>query len=199
MSDKRPELTVRDASAWRRWLATNGDASDGVWLVLAKKGTLHPTSLTYDEALAEALCFGWIDGQTQRRDATTYCRRFTPRSARSAWSRRNVALVEQLISAGRMQRAGAEAVEGARRDGRWDVAYAGQASIEVPEDVREALAADLSANAMFATLTSQNRYAILYRIANARRPETRIRRIAQFVAMLARGETIYPQGAGPKD
>jgi uncharacterized protein YdeI (YjbR/CyaY-like superfamily) len=185
------ELLVADAAAWRAYLERTD--SDGVWLVLAKKGTTAPTRLTYDEALEEALCFGWIDGQVGRRDQLTYRQRFTPRRARSAWSKRNVAHAERLLAEGRMAAAGLAAIEAAKADGRWEAAYAGPATIEVPPELGEALARDPRASAMFEALTSQNRYAILYRIELAKRPETRARQIEKFVAMLARGETIHPQ------
>jgi len=166
---------------------------DGVWLVLAKKGTEKPTSLSYDQALEEALCHGWIDGQARRRDETTYRQRFTPRRRRSSWSKRNTGHAERLLAEGRMHPAGVAEVERAKADGRWDVAYAGPAEIEVPPDLAKALAAEPKAQAMFEGLNSQNRYAVLYRIATAKRADTRARRIEQFVAMLARGETIHPQ------
>jgi uncharacterized protein YdeI (YjbR/CyaY-like superfamily) len=185
------ELLVEDAAAWRAFL--EGTDADGVWLVLAKKGTTKPTSLSYFEALEEALCFGWIDGQVRRRDELTFRQRFTPRRAKSVWSQRNVAHAERLIAEGRMASAGLEAIEGAKADGRWEAAYAGQATIEVPAELAAALAAEPEAASMFESLSSQNRYAILHRIALAKRPETRSRRIEQFVAMLARGETIHPQ------
>ncbi|NJP91639.1 hypothetical protein HCN51_19615 [Nonomuraea sp. FMUSA5-5] len=190
MSD---ELTVPDAQAWHDWLTTHHDTSPGVWLVLAKQSTTRPTSLTYDQALDEALCHGWIDGRLRRRDDTTYCRRFTPRGKQSAWSARNVAIVTRLISEGRMHPAGLAEVERAKADGRWERAYAGQAAIEVPADLAAALAANPQAQAMFDILTAQNRYAILYRLANAKRADTRARRLTQFVDMLARGETPHPQ------
>jgi uncharacterized protein YdeI (YjbR/CyaY-like superfamily) len=187
------QLLLVDASAWRTWLGSHHHAQDGVWLVLAKKGVNRPTSLTYDQALEEALCHGWIDGQVRRNDEHTYYQRFTPRRARSPWSKRNVALVERLQAEDRMHPAGLAAVAAARADGRWEVAYAGPATIEVPEDLVAALRAEPRAEAMFEILTSQNRYAVLYRIADARRKETRARHIERFVAMLARGETPYPQ------
>ncbi len=187
------ELMVRDAAAWRAWLAKNHESPDAVWLVLAKKGTVEPTSLSYDHALDEALCHGWIDGQVRRRDEATYLQRFSRRRARSAWSKRNVGLVVRLVADGRMHPAGLAELERARGDGRLDVAYAGSATIEVPADLEAALAADADAHAMFAKLNRQNRYAILYRVGEAKRAETRARRIEQFVAMLARGETIHPQ------
>jgi uncharacterized protein YdeI (YjbR/CyaY-like superfamily) len=188
------ELVVADASAWRNWLSRHHSEPQGVWLVLAKKGTTEPTTLSYDQALDEAICFGWIDGQLKSRDEETFRRRFTPRKARSPWSQRNVTIAERLLTAGRMHRSGKTEVEKAKADGRWQTAYAGQAKAEVPDDLRKALLANPPAQAMFETLTSANRYAVLYRIGNAKRPETRARRIEQFVEMLARGETIHPQG-----
>jgi len=190
--DELAELIVADAAAWRTWLGEH-HAEAGVWLVLAKKGTTEPTSLSYEQALEEALCHGWIDGQIGRRDERTFRQRFTPRRARSAWSKRNVGHVERLLREGRMHAAGVAQVERAKADGRWEAAYAGQASIEVPDDLATALAAEPRAQAMFEILTSQNRYAVLYRIDVAKRPATRARRIEQYVAMLSRGETIHPQ------
>jgi uncharacterized protein YdeI (YjbR/CyaY-like superfamily) len=193
MAVESPELIMRDAAAWREWLGENHPDPDGVWLVLAKKGTEKPTSLTYDQALEEALCHGWIDGQARRRDEATYRQRFTPRRKRSAWSKRNTGIAERLRAEGRMHPAGHAEVERAKADGRWEAAYAGPASIEAPPDLTEALAAEPKAQAMFETLNSQNRYAILYRIGTAKRADTRARRIGEFVAMLARGETVHPQ------
>ncbi len=193
MAVELPELIVRDAAAWREWLANHHADPTGVWLVLAKKGTEKPTSLTYDQALEEALCHGWIDGQAGRRDEATYRQRFTPRRRRSAWSKRNTGIAERLIAEDRMHPAGHAEVERAKADGRWEAAYAGPARMEVPADLAEALAAEPKAQAMFEGLNSQNRYAILYRIATAKRAETRARKIEQFVAMLSRGETVHPQ------
>jgi uncharacterized protein YdeI (YjbR/CyaY-like superfamily) len=193
MRNELPQLIIADAAVWRTWLAGHHDDPIGVWLTLAKKDTTAPTSLTYDQALDESLCFGWIDGQSRRRDESTYERRFTPRRARSAWSRRNVGIVERLMAEGRMHAAGIAEVTRAKADGRWEAAYAGQASIEVPADLAAALAAEPAAKAMFEILTGQNRYAVLYRIDAAKRDVTRARRVEQYVVMLARGETIYPQ------
>jgi uncharacterized protein YdeI (YjbR/CyaY-like superfamily) len=193
MGNELPQLIVADAAAWRTWLFGHHDDPIGVWLTLAKKDTTEPTSLTYDQALDESLCVGWIDGQSRRRDESTYERRFTPRRARSAWSRRNVGIVERLMAEGRMHAAGLAEVTRAKADGRWEAAYAGQASIEVPADLAAALAAEPTAKAMFDILTSQNRYAVLYRIDAAKRDDTRARRVEQYVVMLAAGETIYPQ------
>jgi len=197
MADDLPELCMPDAAAWRAWLQDHHEQLDGVWLVLAKKGTTDPTSLTYDQALDDALCFGWIDGQVRGGGEGVYRQRFTPRRARSPWSRRNVDHVQRLVADGRMHPAGLAQVEAAKADGRWDAAYAGPGTIEVPADLVAALAAEPRAQAMFEVLTSQNRYAVLYRLASAKRPETRARRLEQFVAMLARGETIYPQKRRP--
>jgi uncharacterized protein YdeI (YjbR/CyaY-like superfamily) len=193
MAQELPSLLVLDGGAWRGWLAEHHKTSAGVWLILAKKGIVEPTSLTYDHALEEAICHGWIDGQVRRRDDRTYRQRFTPRRARSSWSERNVSIVERLTGEGRMRPAGIAAVERAKGDGRWDAAYAGQATIAVPDDLAAALQAEPAAQAMFEILTSQNRYAVLLRIGNAKRADTRARRIERFVAMLARGETPHPQ------
>src|SRR5664279_4706803 len=188
-----PELLVGDAGEWRRWLSAHHADSHGVWLVLVKKGGADPTTLSYDEALDEAICFGWIDGQLGRRDAATFRRRFTPRTVRSPWSQRNAAIAERLTASGRMHQSGADEVREAKEDGRWDAAYAGQTGMEVPGDLATALSANPRAKEMFDMLTSANRYSILYRIGNAKKPETRSRRIDQFVEMLARGETVLPQ------
>jgi uncharacterized protein YdeI (YjbR/CyaY-like superfamily) len=187
------ELLLPDVAAWRTWLGVHDEDQIGVELVLAKKGTNEPTELTYDQALDEALCHGWIDGQVRRRDERTYRQRFTPRRARSQWSERNVGIVERLLAEGRMQPAALATVERAKTDGRWEAAYPGQASIEVPADLLAALAAEPSAQANFELLSSQNRYSVLHRIHSAKRSDTRARRIAGFVAMLARGETVHPQ------
>jgi len=168
-------------------------SSAGVWLRLAKKGMNEPTQLRYAEALDEALCHGWIDGQVRRFDVASYRQRFTPRRPRSAWSQNNVANIERLLGEGRMTPAGVAAFEAARADGRLDRAYPGQASIEVPDDLAAALEAEPAARASFESLSSQNRYAVLLRIHQAARPQTRAQRIERFVAMLARGETPYPQ------
>lgn len=193
MSSEVPQLLLSDVAQWRTWLADHHGETTGVWLILAKKGTTEPTSLTYDQALDEALCQGWIDGQARRRDEGTYQQRFTPRRVRSPWSIRNVGIVARLTAERRMQAAGLAEVTRAQADGRWAAAYPGPATIELADDVAAALADDPKAKAMFDILTSQNRYAVLIRINSAKRPDTRARRIAQYVGMLARGETIYPQ------
>ena len=188
-----PELLVRDAAAWRKWLDANHSEMDGVWLVLSRKGTLRPTRLAYADALEEALAHGWIDGQAKPRDEATYRQRFTPRRKRSRWSKRNTEIVERLTGEGRMHAAGHAEIERAKSDGRWQAAYEGPARSQVPDDLATALASEPAAKANFEILTSLNRYAILYRVHDAKRPETRERRIREFVAMLARGETPYPQ------
>ena len=192
--DAASELILRDDAQWRAWLAEQGRESTGVWLVLARKGAAAPTSLTYEQALDEALCQGWIDGQKRGRDDGTFHQRFTPRRSRSIWSQRNAQTAMRLISEGRMQQSGLAEVERARADGRWEAAYAGPAAIEVPDDLVAALAERPRAREMFGILTSQNRYAILFRIGGAKRADTRARRIEQFVDMLDRGETVHPQG-----
>jgi uncharacterized protein YdeI (YjbR/CyaY-like superfamily) len=187
------ELIVAEVQAWRTWLLEHHASEPGVWLVLARKDTKEPTALSHEEALEEALCVGWIDGQVGSRDGETYRQRFTPRRARSRWSERNVAIAERLLAEGRMQRMGIEAVEQARADGRWESAYPGQRRIEVPDDLAGALAAEPRAQAMFELLSSQNRYSVLYRLHQAKGTQTRARRIERLVAMLARGETFHPQ------
>jgi uncharacterized protein YdeI (YjbR/CyaY-like superfamily) len=188
-----PTLIVADSAAFRDWLHANGDGSDGVWLVLAKKNTTEPTSLSYSQALEEALCHGWIDGQKRSRDATTFSQRFTPRRRTSQWSKRNVGIAERLIADGRMLPSGLVEIARAKADGRWAAAYSGQATATVPDDLATALAGNAAADQTFRSLNRANRYAVLYRIENAKRPDTRARRIDELVAMLARGETIHPQ------
>lgn len=186
-------LTVADQAAWRAWLDANEQSSDGVWLVLAKKGTTDPTSLTYQQALLEALCSGWIDGQRRSRDDTTFLQRYTPRRKTSLWSVRNIGLVADLIAEGRMRPAGHAEIERAKADGRWERAYAGPATVEVPDDLRAALDASPAAAALFAGLTGQNRYAVLHRVITAPSATSRANRLAKLVGMLERGETPYPQ------
>ncbi len=193
MATQLRELLVPNSHAWRAWLADHHGEPAGVRLVLAKKGVIEPTRLSYAEALDEALCFGWIDGQVGRRDERTYYQRFTPRRARSPWSQNNVASAERLMASGRLQPPGRAEVERARADGRWDAAYAGSRTIVVPTDLQAALDAVPAAADMFSGLTRQNRYAILFRLGTLTRPATRARKIDHYVAMLARGETIYPQ------
>jgi uncharacterized protein YdeI (YjbR/CyaY-like superfamily) len=161
-----------------------------VWIKFARKGS-GVASVTYMEALHAALCFGWIDGQARGVDEASYVQRFTPRRARSIWSKRNREFATALIESGRMQPAGLREVERAKADGRWDAAYDAPSTATVPDDLRAALDASPRAAAFFETLKGQNRYAILHRVQTAKKPETRARRIATFVAMLERGETIH--------
>jgi uncharacterized protein YdeI (YjbR/CyaY-like superfamily) len=186
------ETVVKDAEAWRAWLDEHEDASDGVWLVLAKKGTITPTSLTYAQALDEALCSGWIDGQKGPRDVATFLQRFTPRRSGSVWSERNTGLVEALITQGRMRPRGQAEVDRAKADGRWDRAYAGAATAVVPDDLAAALTASPAAAELFARLTAVNRYAVIHRVTTAS-PAARAGRIATLVGRLAEGRTPYPQ------
>lgn len=187
------DLLLPDAAAWRAWLDAHEDDADGVWLVLAKKGTTHPTTLTYDQALDEALCSGWIDGQKRGRDTTTFRQRFTPRRRASLWSARNVGLVAELVGTGRMRPRGLAEVDRAKADGRWDRAYAGARTAEVPDDLRAALDAAPSAAALFADLDGTNRYAVLHRVLTAPSAAARANRIAKLVGGLERGETPYPR------
>lgn len=196
MAIELEELLVPDAAAWRLWLENNHTGSPGVWLILHKKGG-NVTELDYDAALDEALCFGWIDGQVRKRDDESYFQRMTRRVRRSPWSARNVGIVARLETEGRMTDAGRAAVESAKADGRWDAAYGGQGTAEVPADLAAAIAAVPAAQEMFNVLTKVNRYALIYRTNTAKRPETRAARIASFVEMLARGETLYPQKRKP--
>lgn len=175
---------------WERWLTGHHESSPGVWLMIAKKGSAL-TSVSYAEALEAALCHGWIDGQRKSHDAESFLQKFTPRGARSIWSKVNRDRALALIAGGAMKPAGLRAVERAKANGQWDAAYDGQRSIEIPDDLRAALARNAKANAAFGTLDSQNRYAILFRLATARRPETRAKRLKEFVAMLARGEKLH--------
>jgi len=188
--DELPIVPFASADAWEAWLEREHARASGVWLQIAKRDSRIAT-VTYAEALDVALCFGWIDGQKRGFDATWFLQRFTPRKARSRWSKINTEHVERLIAAGRMRPAGLAQVEAARADGRWDDAYHGQRSATVPPDLQAALDASPAAAAFFATLRGANRYAVLYRVQDAKRPETRARRIDRFVAMLARGETLH--------
>ncbi|MHA7223423.1 YdeI/OmpD-associated family protein [Arthrobacter sp. RHLT1-20] len=190
------ELLVKDAAEWREWLQEHHAESPGVWLVLHKKGG-SVTELDYEAALQEALCFGWIDGQGRRRDAESSFQRMTRRGPKSMWSARNVDRIGRLEAAGRMAAAGRAAVESAKADGRWDAAYAGPATAVVPADLAAAIAAEPRAQAMFEVLTSVNRYALIYRTNGVKQASSREKKIAGFVAMLARHESPYPQTRRP--
>ncbi len=182
-----PDLVVPHVGAWRAWLDANESTSDGVWLLLAKKGTVEPTSLTYAQALDEALCSGWIDGQSKRLDDATYKQRFTPRRARSIWSARNVSKVATLIDEGRMRPRGHAEIERAQADGRWDRAYPGSATAEAPPDLLAALDAEPELAARFAALSKQDRYSRIHPFFTVVSEGARARRIAQILAELRDG------------
>jgi uncharacterized protein YdeI (YjbR/CyaY-like superfamily) len=186
-----PITPFKSAQAWETWLGAHHTSSAGVWLKIAKKDAGIAT-VTYQEALDVALCHGWIDGQKDAFDDTFWLQKFTPRGARSKWSKVNRAKALALIKSNRMKPAGHAAVAAAQQDGRWEQAYDAQSTASVPADLQCALDRNRKAASFFATLKSRNRYAILYRVQSAKKPETRARRIEQFVEMLARHETIYP-------
>ena len=188
--DDLPVLSFESAAKMEAWLERSHGDSDGIWLKIAKKGA-GVESVDYAEALELALCFGWIDSQKRALDETHFLQRFTPRRPRGRWSRINRDAAEKLIAAGRMRPAGLAEVEAARADGRWDAAYEGQRTAKVPDDLRRELDRNQAAREFFAGLDSQNRYAILYRLDEAKKPETRERRLRKFVGMLERGETIH--------
>jgi uncharacterized protein YdeI (YjbR/CyaY-like superfamily) len=172
------------------WLEAHDEENPAIWLMIARRGSAVP-SITYDEAIEVALCFGWIDGQKAGHDDQHWLQRFTPRTARSRWSEINRKKAEALIAAGRMRPAGLDQVERAKADGRWDAAYKGQRTASVPDDLQRELDADPVAAAAFAGLDARNRYAIIWRINDAKRAETRQRRIATYLEMLRRGERIH--------
>ena len=185
-----PILECASQQAWERWLERNHDISTGVWLKLAKKGAPTPTP-TYAEALESALAYGWIDGQKGALDDHYWRQRFTKRKPNSKWSQINRDKATALIASGRMTPAGLEQVGKAKEDGRWDAAYEPQSRATVPDDLQRELDRNPEAKAFFETLKGPNRYAILYRISDAKRPETRARRIATFVAMLNERKTLH--------
>lgn len=189
MSD--PILTFTSQAEWEFWLERNGRAVPGVWLRLAKKSPEQQT-VSYAQALESALCHGWIDGKKRAESEHYWLQRFTPRTAKSIWSKINKSKAEALISAGRMRPAGLIEIERAKLDGRWDTAYSSASTSTIPDDLQQALDANQKAKAFFATLNSQNRYAILFRIQNVKKAETRIKKIAQFIEMLNNGEKLYP-------
>ena len=193
MIDIADALVVPDAAAWRSWLDLHEDEPDGVWLALAKKGVVAPTALRYDEALAEALCSGWIDGPKHGIDDAVFAQRFTPRRRASLWSTRNVGIVAALVTDGRMRPRGQAEVDRAKADGRWDRAYSGAASAEVPDDLAAALAASPAAGTRFTELNRTNRYAVIHRVVTAPSPTARANRLARLVAMLEEGGSPHPQ------
>jgi uncharacterized protein YdeI (YjbR/CyaY-like superfamily) len=186
-----PTIPFASREAWETWLAEHHATSEGLWLKVSKKGSGTP-SVSYAEALDVALCYGWIDGQKGRFDDDYYLQRFTPRRPRSKRSKINREKVTKLIEKGKMRPAGLREIEKAKADGRWDAAYASQSNATVPEDLKRELAKNPEAAAFFASLNSTNRYAILYQIQDAKKPETRTRRIEKYVTMLSWQEKPYP-------
>jgi uncharacterized protein YdeI (YjbR/CyaY-like superfamily) len=188
--DQLPIVQFADSAAWNKWLEEHHAESPGVWLKIAKKASGIST-VNHPEALEEALCYGWIDGQRAPHDESFFLQRFTPRRPRSKWSQVNRDKVTKLIAEGRMKPAGLAQIEAAKQDGRWEAAYAPQSSQAIPEDFQRALEQNPAAYEFFKTLRGTRRYSFLYRIQDAKRPETRARRIEQFVNMLAEGQTHY--------
>ncbi len=186
-----PEISFRNSEEFTTWLSKNHASSSGIWLCFAKKNSGIP-SISLGEAVEAALCFGWIDGQARRKDERTFFVRYGPRAKRSIWSRINREKIAVLIDQGRMQPAGLREVERAQQDGRWDAAYDSARTATVPPDLQAALDADTAAKAFFATLNAQNRYAILFRLQIVKRPETRVRKIENFVTMLREQRKLYP-------
>lgn len=184
-----PIKLFRNEAAWEKWLAAHGD-EPGVWLKIAKKET-GATSVSYSQALDVALCHGWIDGLKRSCDAQYFLQRFTPRKARSLWSKLNVARVEKLVAAGRMQPAGLREVDAAKADGRWDAAYQAASAMDVPPELAAALAKNAKARKAFDALDRTNRYAFCWRVQTAKKPETKVARVEKFITMLERGETIH--------
>jgi len=190
MADELPIHLFPEPKDLEAWLEENHDSSGGLWLKIAKKGTPKP-SVTYAEALELALCFGWIDSQKRGLDETHFLQRFTPRRPRGRWSKINREKAEALIAAGRMRPSGMAEIEAAKADGRWQAAYDGQRNAKVPPDLQRELDASPAAAEFFASLDGANRYAIVYRLEEAKKPETRERRLRKFVAMLERGEKVH--------
>ena len=186
-----PILKFENQAAWSAWLEQQQASSDGIWLQIAKAGS-GISSVSYAEALEVALCYGWIDGQKKSFDEIFWLQKFTRRGPKSIWSKINCEKAEALIQNGQMRPTGLLAVEKARQDGRWQAAYDSQSRAAVPDDFQAELDKNETAKAFFATLKSVNRYAILFRIQTVKRPETRARRIQEFIEMLARHETVYP-------
>jgi uncharacterized protein YdeI (YjbR/CyaY-like superfamily) len=187
-----PVLAFATVEEFEQWLEREHETAPGVWVRFPRKGTDVP-SVTYEEAVLVALCFGWIDGQARSLDETAWLQRYTPRRKRSVWSQINRERIARLVEEGRMRAAGLAEVERAKADGRWAAAYAPPSTATVPPDLAAALSASPAAETAYAGLDSRNRYAILHRLATTRKPETRARRIATFVAMLEKGEVLYPK------
>jgi uncharacterized protein YdeI (YjbR/CyaY-like superfamily) len=189
MTEQAPKLFITSAD-FEKWMESEHDKSDGVWLKIAKKDS-GKSSVTHHQALDIALCFGWIDGQRKKLDEEYFLQRFTPRRKQSPWSAVNVEKVQKLIEAGKMREAGFKEIERAKADGRWDAAYQPQSKMTIPDDLQAALDANPAAYEFFKTLSSQNRYAILYRLHSAKKPETREKRLREFMTMLSEKKKIY--------
>lgn len=190
MTKELPVIPFASAADLEQWIATNYKQSDGIWLKIAKKASGIPT-ITYDEALDIALCYGWIDGQLNKLDDQFYLQKFTPRRPRSTWSKRNIENVARLIAGGRMQPAGQTEIDAAKADGRWDAAYDAQSNMEIPQDFLDTLQKHPHAEAFFGTLNRTNIFAIVWRLQTAKKPETRQRRLDTIIAMLERGEKFH--------
>ena len=188
--DDDPVLFFNDSAAFETWLSVHHEQSKGAWLQHTKKGAKR-TSVSYAQALDVALCWGWIDGQKRAHDDETFLQRYSPRGRKSIWSTINRDKVAALLASGRMQPSGQRAVDAAKADGRWDNAYPHASTAQVPPDLQEALHKNPTAAAFFRTLSSANRYAILHRLMTAKKAETRASRIAKYVELCARGETLY--------
>jgi uncharacterized protein YdeI (YjbR/CyaY-like superfamily) len=186
-----PILSFKTASQWEKWLEKNHDTSAGTWLKIQKKDSGQP-SLTYADALDAALCYGWIDGQKKSGDDHSWLQKFTPRSSKSGWSKKNTEHVERLTKAGRMKPAGLAAVKAAKSDGRWEAAYDSQRNSKIPEDFLEALGRDKKAQAFFESLNKTNLYSIVYRLQTAKKPETREKRMKAILEMMAKGKKFHP-------
>jgi uncharacterized protein YdeI (YjbR/CyaY-like superfamily) len=186
-----PVLTFDTQEAWRAWLEAHHDSSSGVWLRIAKRGAAEAT-VSYEDAVTVGLCFGWIDGQKRKLDEVAWLQKFTPRGPRSLWSRRNREKAEGLMRSGAMRPAGLREVERARADGRWEAAYDSPRTAEVPDDLQAELDSHPTAKAFFEDLDAANRYAILWRLQTARKPQTRERRLSEFIEMLERREKLHP-------
>ncbi len=192
MQDPRfHSVRFKSPAEFRRWLAKSHAQSDGIWLRIYKKGASEP-SVTYAQALDQALCYGWIDGQKQKFDQDSWLQRFTPRRSRSGWSKINTQHAERLMKSGQMTPTGLKAIEAAKLDGRWKAAYDSPGNAVPPDDFLRELSKNRKARAFFETLNKRNTYAIVYRLQTAKKPETRTKRIQQFVAMLARNEKLHP-------
>lgn len=185
-----PVISFASREEWANWLEQNYHDPKGIWLRFFKKGS-GITSVNYDEALDEALCYGWIDGQVKKYDEESYIQKFTPRRARSIWSKRNVGHIARLEREGKMKPSGLKEVERAKADGRWDKAYSSPSDMTLPQDFLDELSKDVRASEFFETLNKANRYAIAWRLHTAKKPETRERRMKMILEMLARGEKLH--------